>query len=130
MGRFIPVLDYDAEIRTVLSSTNAIWVFDFYRQPSFASEADRWAMTLNAIDDSVLDSNCRVRRLGGRARVPGLKRACTTQPRSAGDPGPSPHRSPPRRRVGAPSSQPSTPRTMPSPASTRTSGPAPLPCSP
>ena len=82
---------YPAEHWVHLRTTNPIWVFDLSCRPGFASWADRRTMTLNAIDDLVLDSNCRVRRPEGRARVPGLKRACTTQPRSAGDPGPCPH---------------------------------------
>lgn len=80
--------------RRIICITNAIWVFDFCRRPGFASGADRRTMTLNAIDVRVLDSNCRVRRIGDRARVPGLKRACTTQPRSAGDPDPTPRINP------------------------------------
>jgi hypothetical protein len=85
---FVPFLDLDIEIRNLLSSTNAIWVFDSWRRSSLASCSGRWALALNAIDDRVLDSNCRARRHRARGRVPGLKRACTTQPRSAGDPDP------------------------------------------
>ncbi len=78
--------NFPAEHWVHLRTTNPIWVFDCTGRFGLASRAGRRTLTLNPIDDRVLDSNCRVRRFGGRARVPGLKRACTTQPRSAGDP--------------------------------------------
>ena len=61
---FIPFLDYDVEIRRVLFSTNAIWVFGYARRLGLASRGDRSALALNAIDLGVLDSNCRAGRLG------------------------------------------------------------------
>lgn len=59
---FIPFLDYDIEIRTVICSTNAIWVFDLTCRGCLASRPDRLPLALNAIDDYVLDSKCRVSR--------------------------------------------------------------------
>ena len=61
---FIPFLAYDVEIRRVLFSTNAIWVFGYARRLGLASRGDRSALALNAIDLGVLDSNCRAGRLG------------------------------------------------------------------
>jgi putative transposase len=51
--QFIPFLDYDAEIRTVICSTNAIWVFGSWHRPGrcFPGWRSPWpALTLNAID--------------------------------------------------------------------------------
>ncbi len=50
---FIPFLDYNVEIRTVLCSTNAIWVFESSRRPRRCFPgwcSARRALTLNAID--------------------------------------------------------------------------------
>ena len=63
-AEFIPFLDYDVEIRKVICSTNAIWVFGYARRLGLASRGDRSALALNAIDLGVLDSNCRAGRLG------------------------------------------------------------------
>jgi len=52
-AEFIPFLDYDVEIRTVLCSTNAIWVFGFRcrSRRCFPDRCSPWlALTLNAID--------------------------------------------------------------------------------
>ncbi len=50
---FIPFLDYDIEIRTVICSTNAIWVFGFRcrSRRCFPDRCSPWpVLTLNAID--------------------------------------------------------------------------------
>jgi putative transposase len=55
--QFIPFLDYDVEIRTVLCSTNAIWVFGSWDQRGrcFSGWRSPWpALTLNVIDASGL----------------------------------------------------------------------------
>jgi Transposase, Mutator family len=54
---FIPFLDYDTEIRQVICSTNAIWVFGSWDQRGrcFSGWRSPWpALTLNAIDASGL----------------------------------------------------------------------------
>jgi len=50
---FIPFLDYDVEIRTIICSTNAIWVFESCCRPGSCFRgwcSSRRALTLNAID--------------------------------------------------------------------------------
>jgi transposase-like protein len=66
--QFTPFLDYDVEIRTVLCSTNAIWVFELTCWPRRCFpdwRSARRALTLNAIDAerAVVDSKCRARRV-------------------------------------------------------------------
>jgi putative transposase len=56
---FIPFLDYDVEIRKVICSTNAIWVFGSWHRrgrcfPGWCTP--RPALTLNAIDAAGLSS--------------------------------------------------------------------------
>lgn len=51
--QFTPFLDYDVEIRRILSSTNAIWVFESSRRPRRCFPgwcSARRALTLKAID--------------------------------------------------------------------------------
>ncbi len=76
-----------------LASTNPIWVFDLTGQRRFAVAAGRQAMTLNPIAAPWALS--LIRSVGPAAQgcgpdLPSLKRACTTQPRSAGKSGPHP----------------------------------------
>ncbi len=76
-----------------LASTNPIWVFDLTGQRRFAVAAGRQAMTLNPI--AAPWALALIRSVGPAAQgcgpdLPGLKRACTTQPRSAGQSGPHP----------------------------------------
>jgi transposase-like protein len=52
-SEFVPFLDYDIEIRRVICSTNAIWVFESNRRPRRCFpdwRSARQALTLNAID--------------------------------------------------------------------------------
>ncbi len=76
-----------------LTSTNPIWVFDLTGQWRFAVAAGRQAMTLNPI--AAPWALALIRSVGPAAQrcgpdLPSLKRACTTQPRSAGQSGPHP----------------------------------------
>jgi len=61
-AEFVPFLQFDREIRRIVCTTNAIWVFDLTCRGCLASRPDRLPLALNAIDDSVLDSKCRLSR--------------------------------------------------------------------
>jgi hypothetical protein len=86
--QFIPFLAFDREIRRVIYTTNAIWVLYFCHRSGSSYPARRSKRVRP-------DSECDWHPTGspwirsvGRARergprVPGLKRACPTQPRSA-----------------------------------------------
>jgi putative transposase len=65
---FTPFLSYDADIRRVICTTNAIWVFELTCWPRRCFpdwRSARRALTLNAIDAerAVVDSKCRARRV-------------------------------------------------------------------
>ena len=61
-AEFVPFLRFDREVRRIVCTTNAIWVFDLTCRGCLASRPDRLPLALNAIDDYVLDSKCRVSR--------------------------------------------------------------------
>ncbi len=86
-------LGISGPLTRTLASTNPIWVFDLTGQRRFAVAAGRQAMTLNPI--AAPWALALIRSVGPAAQrcgpdLPGLKRACTTQPRSAGQSGPHP----------------------------------------
>ncbi len=86
-------LGISGPLTRTLASTNPIWVFDLTGQRRFAVAAGRQAMTLNPI--AAPWALALIRSVGPAAQrcgpdLPSLKRACTTQPRSAGQSGPHP----------------------------------------
>lgn len=115
-SEFVPFLNCDVEIRRVICTTNAIWVFGWARRPGLASRTDRPALALNAIDLRVLDSNCRAGRLGAGPGV-WLEESLHDSTQICRRPGPAARKVTRRRR------SPSSPHTL-SPASTRTNTPA------
>ncbi len=93
MAETLTRLGTTGPLTLTLASTNPIWVFDLTGQRRFAVAAGRQAMTLNPI--AAPWALALIRSVGPAAQrcgpdLPSLKRACTTQPRSAGQSGPHP----------------------------------------